>query len=52
MVDYQKKRLFQITKGEKMKRTIEYESKPAHATLFGLNRLVVSRTGGVNFHKL
>jgi len=52
IVDYEKKRLFQITKDEKMKRTIEYESKPAHATLFGPNLLVVSRTSGVNFHEL
>ncbi len=52
IVDYEKKRLFQITKDEKMKRTIEYESKPAHATLFGPNLLVVSRTGGVNCHEL
>jgi hypothetical protein len=52
MVDYEEKRLFQITEDGKIKRTTEYEAKPAHAILFGSNVLVVSRVGGINFHKL
>ncbi len=51
VTDYETKRLLHVTKDGKLKRTISYDPTPGCASLFS-NMLVVSRTGGINFHKL
>jgi hypothetical protein len=51
VVDYETKRLLHITRDGKLKVTTPYDTIPYCANLFA-NMLVVSRKGGVNFHKL
>jgi hypothetical protein len=51
VTDYETKRLLHITKDGKLKATIKYDDNPYRVNLFA-NMLVVSRKGGVNFHKL
>jgi hypothetical protein len=51
VADYETKRLLHITKDGKLKTKIEYDAIPYSASLFA-NMLVISRKGGVNFHKL
>jgi hypothetical protein len=51
VVDYETKRLLQITKDGKLKATIPYDAIPYRANLFA-NMLVLIRNGGLNFYKL
>ena len=51
IVDYETKRLLQITKDGKLKMTVPYDKTPYFAHLFA-NGLTVSTMNGVNCHKL
>ena len=51
VIDYETKRLLQITKDGKLKTTVPYDAVPWTANIFQ-NKLVVSTNHEVNFHKL
>jgi hypothetical protein len=51
VTDHETKRLLHVTKNGKLKTTIPYDGIPYYANIFA-NMLVVSKNGGVNFHKL
>jgi hypothetical protein len=51
VIDHGTKRLLHVTKNGKLKTTIPYDGIPYYANIFA-NMLVVSKNGGVNFHKL
>ncbi|CAF3657188.1 unnamed protein product [Rotaria socialis] len=52
VVDYETKRLLQITKEGKIKKITQYHQQPIHALLFDENKLVVSTVATVNLHKI
>jgi hypothetical protein len=52
VADYETERLLHITRDGKIKTTTPYKAIPYSVTLFNANILVVSRSGGINFHKI
>jgi len=52
IADYETERLLHITGDEKIKKSTPYKAIPYCVTLFNANILVVSRSGGINFHRI
>ena len=51
VLDYETKRLLQVTKDGRLKTTVPYDKTPHYARIFA-NRLIISATNGINCHKL
>ncbi len=52
IADYETERLLHITGDEKIKKSTPYKAIPYCVTLFNANILVVSRSGGIKFHRI
>jgi hypothetical protein len=52
VADYETEHLLHITKNGKVKITSSYKAIPYCMTLFNANILIVSRSAGINFHKI
>ncbi|CAF2888407.1 unnamed protein product [Rotaria sp. Silwood2] len=52
ILDYETERLIQITKDGKIKKTIQYRSRPRCAILFDQNKLAISTIDNVNLHTI